>query len=487
MRHIIGIYEMSNFDKLDNANLNRRLFALALDPRAGRTLQTQLLDALRDMIQSTPSAARTRLPASRALAAELSVSRTTVQAVYDQLISEGYVVARRGSGTFVADDIAHLGPPSGDATTARPAIAAWRPFQIGLPDLSLLPHAQWARQLERAWRSPGPDLLGRADPLGWWPLREAIANHLAVWRQLDCAPEQVVVTSGAWESFDIIFGGLLQSGEPVAVEDPCWPKVHELLAVAGADARPVRIDRDGLDASRIPAGTRAAVVTPSRHYPTGRSLPMARRVALLDWAARDEGLIVEDDYDSEFRYQGRPLPSLSGLDGLQHTIYLGSFSKLISPALRIGYLVAPTGLVGRIRRYLDRVGTRASLVPQPALAAFMESGAFAVHLRRMRRIYARRQTHLVQALAPARDFLEVEPDAAGMHLCLPLRSRRRGRMSDREIAAHARDIGVDVGALSAHSVLPETMEALLLGYAAFDEEALSEAADRLIALLRTAL
>ena len=475
---------MANINKKYNANLNRDLFALSLDPTAQTSLQVQLLNALRGIITSSSIYAGLRVPASRVLAEELSVSRTTVQSVYDQLISEGYLVGRRGSGTYVATDITHLSSPRTRRKPARQPVDAWLPFQTGLPDQSLLPHKLWAQHLERSWRSPNEDLLGRADPLGWYPLREAICDHLLAWRNLSCDPEQVVITSGAWESFELIFRGIFSRGKRVAVEDPCWPKTRDILATAEAETYSLKIDDLGFDASKIPEKTHAAIVTPSRHFPTGISLPLARRIALLEWAAKSGGMVVEDDYDSEFRYRGQPLPSLSGLDGLRHTIYLGSFSKLISSSLRLGYLVLPKHLLNQSRRYLDRVGQRASLVPQPALAAFMQGGEFAVHLRRMRRVYARRQKHLIAALNPVSDMLDLQTDLSGMHLCAPLRTRLLNRVSDREISRCAGEIGLSIGTLSEHSVLPDKPQALLLGYAAFDEKVLTEASAQLVGLLR---
>ncbi|MFD1159608.1 MocR-like pyridoxine biosynthesis transcription factor PdxR [Roseovarius aestuarii] len=476
---------MSNIENKHNANLNRDLFAISLDPAGNTSLQAQLLEALRAIIVTSQNLTGARLPASRILAAELSISRTTVQVVYDQMISEGYLVTRRGSGTYVAHDITHLRSPTPQARPARPVLKPWQPFQTGLPDQSLLPYQTWARQLERAWRTPEPDLLMRPDPLGWYPLREAIADHLAAWRNLHCDPEQVFITSGAWEALEGIFCGLVGSGKTVAVEDPCWPKTHDILRVTGCKIHAVRIDAEGLDAGKIPDDVSAVIVTPSRHYPTGLNLPLSRRTALLDWAKRTGALVIEDDYDSEFRYRGQPLPSLSGLDGRANTIYLGSFSKLVSPALRIGYLVVPIHLLDQIRRHLGRVGPRASLIPQPALATFMQSGEFAIHLRRMRRTYARRQSHLLDALQPVSDLLDLQPDPSGMHLCLSLKPQLARRVSDQEICRRAKKIGLHVGALSDHCVLPDKMQGLLLGYAAFDEQALSEAADRFANLLRS--
>ncbi len=475
---------MSNFETFSKANLDRDLFAISLDTSLKTSLQAQLLDALRSIVSKSPNLVGARLPASRTLASELSISRTTVQAVYDQMISEGYLVTRQGSGTFVASEITHLSQPQPIPRPAGPVAEEWRPFQTGLPDQTLLPHRQWARYLERAWRSPSPALLTRPDPLGWYPLRQAISDHLTAWRHLSCDPGQVVITSGAREAFEVIFHGLLGAGIQVAVEDPCWPKLHTILADTGNSAHPVRIDQDGMDIERIPSGIRATIITPSRHYPTGVSLPLSRRVALLDWAQQTGAVVIEDDYDSEFRYRGHPLPSLSGLDGLNNTIYLGSFSKLVSPALRIGYLVVPKRFLRSTVAYLRRAGPRASLIPQPALAAFMNSGEFAMHLRRMRRVYARRQSHLLNALAPVADLLDLQPDASGMHLCVPPTASLVDQMSDLEISKRAERDGLRISALSAHCVLPEKLQGLLLGYAAFDEDTLSDATERLIAILR---
>ncbi len=478
---------MSNFKTFPKSNLNRDLFAISLDASLKTSLQAQLLEALRGLISTSPDLVGTRLPASRTLASELSISRTTVQAVYDQMISEGYLVTRQGSGTYVASEITHLSQPQPILRPAGPKTQKWLPFQTGLPDQSLLPHKQWARHLERAWRNPTPELLARADPLGWYPLRAAISDHVAAWRHLSCDPGQIVITSGAREAFEVIFHGLLGAGKQVAIEDPCWPKLHTILRDTGNLACPVRIDQDGLDVTRLPDKAHATIVTPSRHYPTGVSLPLPRRVALLDWARQTGAVVIEDDYDSEFRYRGQPLPSLSGLDGLNNTIYLGSFSKLVSPALRIGYLVVPKRMLQSTRTYLDRVGPRASLIPQPALATFMNSGEFAMHLRRMRRVYARRQSHLLTALAPACDLLELQPDSSGMHLCVALRAALADRMSDIEISQRAGENGLRISALSDQCVLTQKMQGLLLGYAAFDEDTLSDAADQLVSLIQLPL
>ncbi|OOY28874.1 GntR family transcriptional regulator [Thioclava sp. L04-15] len=474
---------MSNINKKVHANINAALFALSLERRGARPLHAQLTDGLRELLRAAPEAAGLRLPASRVLAEELSVSRMTVTTAYDQLVAEGYLVTRQGGGTYVAGELPHLAPPApGPRKTPEPP-RPWRPFQPGLPDQSLFPHRIWARHLDRAWRQPDPALLDRPDSFGWPALRAAIASHLSAWRGLDCTPDQVLITSGAGDGFDLIGRALLPHGASMAIEDPGWATLEHTLRGIGITPVALRVDGEGLDPARLPQDCAAVNVTPSRHYPTGVAMPLARRLALLDWAHRVSALIVEDDYDSEFRYQGQPLPALAGLDGLQRVIYMGSFSKLLSPALRIGYLVVPEALISKLRATLAVTGSRASLVPQPALAAFMASGEFATHLRRMRRTYARRQAHLLDALAPLSDCLDLAPDPSGMHLCIGLRPTLAARITDSEISRRAAEAGLTLRALSSHSVLPDPPQGLLFGYAGFDESQISAAAGDLCTLL----
>lgn len=463
------------------------LFGLTLDRRASSPLHVQLIDRLRTLLGELEGVSGLRLPSSRALAAELSVSRMTVTSAYDQLMAEGYLVARRGAGTFVADHLPHLVRPAPrDTATAGHPIdkpQPWAPFQTDLSDQTLFPHKVWARHLERAWRDPEPALLAKADAFGWRSLREAISTHLSAWRGLEASPEQIIVTNGAWEAFDIVCNALIDRTRSVIVEDPGWASMRRAVERAGCTAHPMRIDQQGLDPATIPARPAVVIVTPSRHYPTGIAMPLGRRLELLERAEQDDALVIEDDYDSEFRYEGQPLPSLSGLDGLTRTIYIGSFSKLLSPALRLGYLVVPRHLVGAVREYQSTVGTRASLVPQPALASFMHSGEFAAHLRRMRRTYARRQKSLVAALSGAAEMLDIRPDPSGMHLCLPLLPSLRERVSDLDIQHASRAQGLGLRALSSHASLPDAPQGLLLGYAGFGEEVLGAAAAELTCIL----
>ncbi|RMC38095.1 PLP-dependent aminotransferase family protein [Paracoccus alkanivorans] len=474
---------MSNTDKNHQSNLDAALLALTLDRIAEHPLHLQLSESLRALVLTGHYGGQ-RLPASRVFAGELGVSRMTVISAYDQLIAEGYLIARRGDGTYIAKHLPHLVAPVSRPAPSTQMTRPFLPFHPGIPDQTAFPHRPWARHLERAWRAPEARLLAQADPFGWLVLRAAIAAHLAAWRGLDCVPEQVVITAGAWDGFDILSGAGLLRGQRLAMEDPGWPTLYRLIEHAGLRPVPLRIDTNGFVSTRIPERVANAVVTPSRHYPTGIAMPLARRLELLHWAKTQDGLIIEDDYDSEFRYQGQPLPSLAGLDGLRRVVYMGSFSKLLSPSLRIGYLVLPEAHLNPVRAYLSAIGARASLLPQPALASFMESGEFATHLRRMRRIYARRQAWLLQELTPVSDLLDLRPDATGMHLCLSLHPKLRAATTDQELAAQGATHGLSLRALSTQAKLPDPPQGLLLGYAGFTEEQLAQAASALVRLLR---
>jgi len=423
------------------------------------------------------------LPSSRALAETLGLARATVTIAYEQLAAEGYVQARQGACVRVASGVHGRRTPVQSEATRRESGSAVppRPFAIGALDASLFPGLAWARTLARAWHDPRP-MLGRADPLGLPALRVAIAQHLAQWRGLAADPGRIVITSGAAESIALVVRALLHAGDRVAVEDPGYLPLRSALARSGARVMPLRADHEGFDPAQLArrARVRAVLVTPSRQFPLGHAMPVARRLALLDWARRTGALVIEDDFDSEYRYRGAPLPALASLDAAARTIYLGSFSKVFSPAVRIGWMVLPDTAVAPIRTALTEIGTHASLVPQPALAEFITTGRLARHIRRTRRIFATRQAALLDA--GERHFgglLSLAAEPSGMHLlagCAPALARR---MDDLEAARRAAAAGITVAPLSAHASLRPRPQGLLLGFAGFTAEALDVGVRRL--------
>jgi GntR family transcriptional regulator/MocR family aminotransferase len=332
----------------------------------------------------------------------------------------------------------------------------------------------------QAWRGPGVGTLALGAPAGLDALRAAIARYLAVARAVACSPDQVIVTSGIQQGIGLTCQSLLNRGDRAWVEDPGYPGVRGALAGAGVDTVPVLVDAEGLDieAGKALAGdARLACVTPSHHYPLGTVMSLQRRLALIDWAERCDGWILEDDYDSEFRYRGRPLASLQGLDRSGRVIYAGSFSKVMFPSLRLGYLVVPEHLIDTFLKVRAALDDHASLTAQPALARFMEEGHFAAHVRRMRRLYGGRQEALLDAAGKHLDgLLTLAPDDAGMHLVGTLDDAKR---DDVALAAKADDAGIATVALSSYATSAAVRPGLVLGYAAVNEAEIMRAAKRL--------
>jgi len=472
------------------------MLAVALDPGGRRPLGDQLYEQIRDLVLEGRLKPGERLPSTRALAAELGVSRTTTVSAYAQLESEGYLESRTGAGTFVSPELGaailrgvstELGAnrPHGQSTTpARPDGA---PFDPRMPDTRRFPFARWSRALARWWRAPGADVMRGDDPAGHPALRAEIAAHLRCLRGLACTAEQVIVTSGVVESLGLIVRALLSGGATVAVEEPGFPPAARTLAAAGTRIMPIPVDREGLMFDAVApenASVRAVVVAPSRHYPLGHTLSVSRRLALIAWAEATGGLLIEDDYDSEYRFRGRPLAALMSLDRTGHVIYLGSFSKVMFRSLRLAYMVLPPRLIEPVRATLAAEGPAASWVPQPALAEFMASGEFAMHIRRMRRLYAGRQRALLAALdGPLRDFLHAPEQDAGMHVTALFRDGLAARTTDREASARAAEAGIVAAPLSACYRQEPKAHGFVLGFAGFDEQEIATGAAALSEVL----
>jgi len=475
-----------------------------LDRAAARPLQAQLYDGLRDAVLTGRLAPGYRLPAVRRLAADLGVSRNTVLWAFDRLVAEGYLKARVGDGTYVArtlpEDLLHArgstavlwgtAPPAAILSERGRRLAAagdlsWalaaerRAFHPGMPDVAAFPRKEWARLLARRARTNAPLLVGYGDPWGFRPLREAIAAYLGAARGVACSPDRVIVVAGSQQGIDLAARLLLDPGDAAAVEDPGYFGAQRALRAAGARLVPVPVDADGIDPGEGDAnlaGARLAYVTPSHQFPLGATMGLARRLRLLDWARRTGGWIVEDDYDGEFRYAGRPLPALQGLDAAGRVVYLGTFSKVLFPGLRLGYLVVPPGLADAFAAARASADVASPPLEQAALADFVGEGHFARHVRRMRLRYAERQRLLVRALdRHLGGEVEAREGEAGLHLIAWLPPAA----DDRAVARRAWSNGVVAPALSPLALGAPPPPGLLLGFAAPAESEIAEGVRRL--------
>jgi GntR family transcriptional regulator/MocR family aminotransferase len=438
-----------------------------------------------------------RLPASRELAEQLHISRTVIVLAYEQLLAEGFVVGRAGSGTYVADG---LGADRATARTSRtkvrlsrfgqaaekvaptldvprkPASAPRYDFSYSRSDVEIFPFEMWRRMLLRNARKASIRDLDYGPAGGSTALREAISTHLRRSRAVICEPEQVIVTSGSQQALDLIVRVLIERGDRVAVEDPCYLGTGVILRSAGARLLPVPVDEDGLNPAKLPEGARIAFVTPSHQFPTGAILPLARRLALVDWARRTDALVVEDDYDGEFRYEDQALQSLQGLDTEGRVIYLGTFSRTVFASLRLGYLIVPKSLVTVFTTAKWLCDQHTATLEQGALADFIASGLYERHLRRVRRRNAERRDVLLEAIDKhLKDRVEVTGYGAGAHIVLWPRSRTAEATLIAKAAA--RDVGVY--GISPYFLTPPARRGLVLGYSRMKEADIREGIRRL--------
>ncbi|TMQ90004.1 PLP-dependent aminotransferase family protein [Actinomadura soli] len=432
------------------------------------------------------------LPPTRELARRLEISRNTVGVAYDRLAAEGFLTSRVGAGTFVLEGgSAGRGAPSASPLRARDVwegVSAWpRPmpgviwdFRAGLPDVGLFPYEAWRRIMSGVLRSSALDEPASVgDPAGLSGLREAIARHVGVSRSVRASAGDVVVTSGTQQAMDLIVRVLLEPGDVVAVEDPGYPPVRILLTAAGMRVRGVPVDAEGLRVDRLPDEARAVYVTPSHQFPLGMPMSLPRRRALLDWARRRDVVIVEDDYDTEYRYGGRPIEPLQSLDEDGRVLYTGTFSKIMRPVLRLGFLVAPPSLhrAFRMARYVS--SWHAELPAQAALARFIDEGLLARHIRRSRREYRARHERVAELVGGMLgDRLTLVPSEAGLHLSATLREGP-GRRDDAVIARKALGAGVGLFALSEFAVTGPPVRGLVFGYGAVALREIEEGIGRL--------
>ena len=469
--------------------------------------------SLRDQIYKTCLAAivegrledGARLPSARQLALDWRISRNTVDDAIARLQAEGFLVRRIGAGTFVAAR-ARIGRraraqrrrPSVLGCKALAAVSAWGrsatssyfsasvpkavPFLAGMPALEEFPLVLWRRLVARRLRVGGGGLLGYFPSLGHASLREATARHLASTRGIDCDPGQVMILNSSMQAVDLVARVLLESSDTVWIEDPCFPNLRAALAMSGARIQLVPVDAHGLD---VDEGARRAApamvyVTPSCQYPTGVTMSLERRLALLRHAASTGAWIVEDDYQSEFTYAGHPLVSIHSLDRSERTLYVGTFTNSVFPSLRLAYVVLPRSLVPvfeAVRRQLDD-HTHGAM--QAVLADFMDGGHFSAHLRKMRALYHGRRDALLAACARSLPGTAVlGPATSGMNVALHLPARQ----ADREVAARAAASGLHVLPLSRYASGPHSRNGLLLGYAALTERKIAAGVARLAQVL----
>jgi GntR family transcriptional regulator / MocR family aminotransferase len=460
---------------------------LAIYLNRDQPLQQQLYRELRQAILCGRLLPRQKIPSTRSLAQSLSISRTTVTLCYEQLLSEGYLKTAIGSGTYVCaqipDDLLLSEAPIRNETyppklcqlsnygTALEAVDLTRileldvpfSFRYGRPALDQFPLKLWRRLLSR--RCSAADWLDYAiDPLGYYPLREQITQYLTRARAVQCTPEQVVITNGSQQALDLILRLLIDPGDAVVMEEPGYLNARQLFSTQGANIFPVPVDESGLKVSELPHQTAIKLihVTPSHQFPTGAILSLPRRLELLTWVQQRGALIIEDDYDSEYRYGERPIPALQGLDQSGSVLYIGTFSKVLFPSLRIGYLVLPQRLVflfGKAKWLSDR---QLPLLEQQVLADFIGGGHLEQHIRRMRSLYNQRRQAIVSALKQQFGHrVTVMGEQAGIHIMVQLQTS----LSDQAVVERAAQVGVGLMSAQSHYLKPYRTGEFIFGYA----------------------
>jgi GntR family transcriptional regulator/MocR family aminotransferase len=469
--------------------------------RRGEPLFRQVYLGLRQAILSGTFHAGDRFPSTRDLAEQLGISRTVVLLAYDQLLAEGFVVGRSGSGTYVSEGLA-VSPPGTRENSAKVRLSGFGSsaaaaaskvnfpgrrstpvrydFAYGRSDVETFPFEMWRRLLLRHARRAPVRELDYGPAAGSLALRKAISAHLRRSRAVVCDASQVIVVNGSQQALDLAARLLLERGDHVAIEDPQYQGAREIFRAAGARLHAVPVDCDGLDPTRLPDRARIAFVTPSHQFPTGAILPLARRLALLEWAKRKDAVVIEDDYDGEFRYEGQRLESLQGLDTEGRVIYVGTFSRTVFSALRIGYLIAPKSLVPAFTSAKWLCDRHTATLEQQTLAEFITSGTYERHLRRIRRRNAARRGALLDAIHKyLGDRVKVTGDGAGAHVVLWPSQRH----SEEGVVSRAASQSVGVYGISRYFLTRPSQLGLMLGYSRLNEQEIREGIRRLGAAL----
>jgi GntR family transcriptional regulator/MocR family aminotransferase len=432
-----------------------------------------------------------RLPSTRGLAGRLAVGRNTVLAAYDRLAAEGFLVGRVGAGSYVSAAIEPAAPPrrapAGDLRPRPVWATPWTlpipndpddadplyDFRLGIPDAELFPFTAWRRLVAEQLQPSRMPTARYGDPAGDARLRRAIARHVGVARMVQAHADDLIITNGVQQALDLIGRVLVDPGTVVAVEDPGYPPASRLFQSLGAHVVPVPVDGEGLRVAELPTAARIVYVTPSHQFPLGVTMSLPRRMALLGWARRRRVAVVEDDYDSEFRFAGRPLEPLQTLDRDGRVLYVGSLSKTLLPSLRLGYLVAPSSLRPALRAAKLLSDWHTPWLNQAALAHFIDDGLLARHVSRTHRVYRARRGALDAALRThAARWLEPVPSIAGLHVTALFRHEHDVDV-DAVIGA-ARDRGVAVEAVASYTSHPRATPGLALGYGAIPAERIDE-------------
>jgi GntR family transcriptional regulator/MocR family aminotransferase len=479
---------------------------IAVDRKAANPLHKQIYDSYRNMILSGNLGAGQQVPSSRALASDLKISRIPVVTAYAQLLAEGYFEARTGAGTFVCSSLPdqfalvdrHTERPSAIPSSARlfsrrasllpryeplPWFRGLGAFSISQPAFDHFPFQVWARIVTRHCRGPHISALQYGSPLGFEPLREAVCAYLRVARAVRCDPRQVMIVNGSQQALELTTRVLLDEGSAAWIEEPGYWLVRNVLAAAGCRQIPVPVDTEGLQVSagiKLCRNAKAAFVAPSHQYPLGATMSASRRLQLLDWADRVGAWIVEDDYDSEYRYGSMPIASLQGLDRNSRVIYIGTFSKTLFPSLRLGYVVIPPDLLGSFVTLRHAMDIAPAHFLQAVLTDFMREGHYARHIRRTRQLYAERRATLVSSLV--KEFgssVEIVGAEAGMYVAVLLPKGFR----DQELATQAARESLWLFPLSPAYIGDSRRDGFVLGFGSTSTEEIRKAVPHLKAIL----
>ncbi|MEP6830895.1 MAG: PLP-dependent aminotransferase family protein [Rhizomicrobium sp.] len=444
-----------------------------------------LYSAIRGLIESGAVPAGAKLPTTRDLARRFRLSRAAAIAAFETLIGEGFAEARVGAGTYVASAVPRLPQDKAEAAVPDPATPPALPLTVGVTASDPRTARIFRQLMSRHLARPTAELFRYGDPRGGFALREAIAAYLRAARGVRCEARQIVVTSGAQQGLDLLIRAIVRSGDAVWAEDPCYPMAHTALKGAGAKVIAVPVDDEGLDVAhgeKLHPKAKAAYVTPSHQFPLGVTMTMRRRLALLDWARRNDAWIIEDDYDSEFRYAGPPLTALQGMDGAGRVAYVGTFSKILFPGLRTGYMVVPEPLLEAVLAVRARSDRFPPILTEAPLADLLNQGHFAAHLRRVRRrVQANRDVLVATLEAHAKGRLEFNVPEQGLHMVANMAAKKSRQ--DTAIAEAAKAAGVGARALSPMYLGAPRQQGLVMGFSAFAPDVIRDAAIRLCTLL----